>query len=401
MFTLIMSCTSNDDNPVVVPQPNNVSALQGEWFRIGSNNPINDGMKVNVDNDNAMVVDPQQSGYQIGAIKWKDIVSQNNGIYFYQELGSNSSYYSAEISLNVDDTLRIDVQSSGAGNIQKWVRQYTISETDDCRSYDPASFDGNFQANWSEINEVDAFSIMSVPADEYGGGIVNVTVSTDDPVSPCLNLFAGSALSNGLATGSNGTSSRSYRFVGHPGSLFSGETTDCDNAPSDQYPWDYVVSWTYSGIMDCYEPNDTFGEAKAIPKNQSISAFGVAGYIDGGTGIYEPQTYDWYKVTITEPSRIRATLNSCPIDIHMHFRFFKTNNTGGISNISVTTEEISGEAHDPGSTYYIQTNSVLEPGTYLIEAHRLRGPNTPDIVKDGESNPVHWSTPYTFMVTTE
>jgi len=400
ILLIIMSCTSNDDEVNNEPQENNLSAIQGEWYRVESNNPVNDGMKINVIDDAGQVVEPLQSGFAVGAIKWKDILAQNNGVYDYLELGSDANYYAAEMELNIDDTLRISIASSGAGNIQKWVRQYTSAEPHDCVPYDPAVFDGNFQSDWSIVNEVDAFSIMSVPSSDYGGGIVNISVQTDSPVSPCLNLFAGSALATGIATGSNQTSSRTYRFIGHPGTLFSGETTDCDNAPSDEYPWDYTISWTYSGIMDCYEPNDTFEQAKAIPKNQNISAYGVAGFVEGNTGIYEDQTYDWYKVTITEPTKIRATLNSCPNDIHMHFRFFKNTN-GNISSIPVNTVQISGEAHAPGSTYYIETNNVLEPGTYLLEAHRLRGAGVPDIVADGEGNPEHWTTPYSFSVTQE
>lgn len=396
ILLVVYSCTSNNDNP-----PENIlNNIQGNWFRVRSNNPTNDGMLVNVDQDLGSIVNPMQSAFQVDDIKWKDIFSSDGFNFNYKELGGDYNYYDSQMELGSDDTLRITVNSSGAGNVQKWARIYTAPESHDCIPYDPATFDGAFEDNWSEINEVDAFSIMSVPGDDYGGGLVNVAVTTNSPVSPCLNLFAGSQVSTGLATGSNGSNTRTYRFIGHPGSSFSGETTDCDNAPSNQYPWDYTISYAYSGIMDCYEPNDIYQDAKAIPKNENISAYGVAGLIDGGTGIYEPQTYDWYKVTLAESKKIRATLNSCPNDIHMHFRFFKINN-GNISNISVSTQEISGENHAPGSTYYIQSNNVLEPGTYLLEAHRLRGMETPDIVADGEANPEHWSTPYTFRVTTE
>lgn len=399
VLLIVYSCTSNDDVSNNTPQ-NILDNIQGDWFRVKSNNPVNDGMLVNVDEDSGSIVNPIQSGFQIGDIKWKNIFSSDGFNFNYEELGSDLNYYESQMELGSDDTLRITVNSSGTGNLQKWARIYTAPENHDCTPYDPAAFDGVFQNNWSEINEVDAFSIMSVPGDDYGGGLVNVAVTTNSPVTPCLNLFAGNQLSTGLATGSNDTNTRTYRFIGHPGSSFSGEATDCDNAPSDQYPWDYTISYAYSGIMDCYEPNDIYQDAKAIPKNENISAYGVAGFIDGATGIYEPQTYDWYKITITESKKIRATLNTCPSDIHMHFRFFTIDN-GNLSNTSVSTQEISGGNHDPGSTYYIESNNVLEPGTYLLEAHRLRGMGVPDIVADGEANPEHWSTPYTFKVTTE
>lgn len=399
-LSLFLSCSSDDDDPGQ-QQEYNLDDVQGNWYRVGGNNPDYNGMLVNVADNTGTVAIPAGSAFNIGDIKWKDMIGQENSTYSYKELGSDSNYYDATMKLGTDDTLRIFVGNTGVGNEQKWVREYTPVEEDDCVPYDPTNINGDFDGEWSEVNEVDAFSIMSVPSNEIAGGIARLTITTNDPVVPCFNLFAGGALGTGLKTGNNGTSSITYRIIGQPGTLFSGETTDCENAPSDQYPWPYNVSWSYTSIIDCYEPNNSFEEAKAVPKNQSISALGAAGHTEGGLGVYDPSTYDWYKLTITEPTKIRATLNQCPGDIHMHFRFFKENNNGGISNISVTTEQISGEAHDPGSTYYIQSNAVLDPGTYLLEAHRLLAQGVPSVVADEEPNPEHWGTPYTFMVTAE
>lgn len=125
LITVSVSCSSDslepDNNPPQQTYP--LDDLQGNWIRIGGNNPTNNGMKINVNNDAGTITDAQQSNFMIGDIKWKDIVGQGSGNYTHQELGSDYNYYPAAISLGVDDTLRVDVNNSGAGNIQKWVRE--------------------------------------------------------------------------------------------------------------------------------------------------------------------------------------------------------------------------------------------------------------------------------------
>ncbi|MFL0354730.1 hypothetical protein [Xanthomarina sp. GH4-25] len=122
---LAVSCTTDslDPNEEEQQQTYPLDDLQGDWIRIGGNNPVNNGMKINVNTDLGKITDPQQSGFMIGDIKWYNIVGQGSGNYTHEELGSDYNYYPATIKFGVDDTLRVNVNNSGAGNIQKWVRQ--------------------------------------------------------------------------------------------------------------------------------------------------------------------------------------------------------------------------------------------------------------------------------------
>lgn len=80
-------------------------------------------MIVNVEKDKGFIVEPAESGFKVGEVKWKDIVAQDETHYRYGELGSNYSYYPSSIKFGIDDTLRISVdQQPGDGYIQKWVR---------------------------------------------------------------------------------------------------------------------------------------------------------------------------------------------------------------------------------------------------------------------------------------
>ena len=105
------------------PQSVFLEVLQGEWIRVGGNNPNNEGMTIAVIDDEGKVLDPVASGFLVDDIKWKDIYALDGNSFIYEELGSDDNYYPAEMELGVADTLRIDVNNSGDGNIQKWVRQ--------------------------------------------------------------------------------------------------------------------------------------------------------------------------------------------------------------------------------------------------------------------------------------
>src|SRR5690606_39341460 len=65
--------------------------------------------------------------------KWKNIIAKGVKKYEFQDLHSNGSYYNAFMELD-NDTLRISVGHTGAGNEQKWVRTYTepVTELNEC-----------------------------------------------------------------------------------------------------------------------------------------------------------------------------------------------------------------------------------------------------------------------------
>ncbi len=101
----------------------NLDNLTGNWIRIASNNPGSDGMIIEMSGTTGKLVDKAGSGFQVDDIKWNDIKAIDSENYSHQELGSDYNYYEATMLLKADDTLRISVGSSGAGNTQKWVRE--------------------------------------------------------------------------------------------------------------------------------------------------------------------------------------------------------------------------------------------------------------------------------------
>lgn len=119
-----VGCNNEDpDNPMDdFDEQAELSKLADTWVRVLSNAPGNDGMKVTVSGDNAPVTDAASSQFNVGDIKWMDIEPVAENMYTHQELGSDGNYYDAEMELDVD-TIRVEVNQSGSGNIQKWVRE--------------------------------------------------------------------------------------------------------------------------------------------------------------------------------------------------------------------------------------------------------------------------------------
>lgn len=108
----------------------NLDDLMGEWVRIASNNPGADGMIIDISGTTGKLTDKAKSNFVVGDIKWKNIKPVDAENYSYEELGSDYNYYPATMELKADDTLRISVGSSGAGNLQKWVREGEYIPTD-------------------------------------------------------------------------------------------------------------------------------------------------------------------------------------------------------------------------------------------------------------------------------
>lgn len=97
--------------------------LNGDWIRVASNNAVADGIIIAMSATSGEITDKAGSGFNVGDIKWKGIQATDEENFKYEELGSDGNYYPATMLLKSDDTLRISVGSSGAGNVQKWVRE--------------------------------------------------------------------------------------------------------------------------------------------------------------------------------------------------------------------------------------------------------------------------------------
>lgn len=401
LTTVVVSCTSDDDTGGGEETPQyNLDDLQGKWYRAYSNNPDSDGMEVTVTGDQGKVTNAAGSGFSLNSVKWKDIIATDIKKYQHSELGSDGNYYEGFMELGQDDTLRISVGHSGAGNMQKWVRTYTEPEPEpelnECTPYEPDNFTNSISGTWSEPNEEDVYPGLLPASTDPAGGYYIVTLQAEESV-PWIDIrIAGDAAA--IINGSNGTTDNTTRkvaFAAHPGISYDVMVKPFFNGSS--FPETYTITWEYVGIMDCYEYNNDFDQAKFIPKNETIEAF--ANINNEGYGIQE-EHQDFYKVVLHQPAKLQVELQQSPSDNFITFRMFRDSSPGG--SIVTYLTPISGNpaGAEAGSLYYKTSNNTLEPGVYYIEfkAYMVFGHKTADF-DDGEALPDTWLTPYKFKVT--
>ncbi|AFL81569.1 hypothetical protein Aeqsu_2106 [Aequorivita sublithincola DSM 14238] len=163
------SCSKDDEQSI--NSNLNLDQIQGSWTRVGGNQPANNGMKINVSGNSGVITYKAPGNsveLQIGDVKWKDIVAQDETNYRYEELGSNGSYYPSSLTFGVDDTLRISVDAApGAGYIQKWVQNPSpVSQINDglVAFY---SFCGNANDESNNNNNATIFG-ATLTEDRYG-----------------------------------------------------------------------------------------------------------------------------------------------------------------------------------------------------------------------------------------
>lgn len=176
-FLLVWTgCKQDTEDPQPDPDPDTelneaveLAKLADTWVRVLSNNPTEDGMKLEVRDDEGVVTDPAASSYSLGDVKWGAITPTAENEYAHEELGSDGNYYSAEMQL-VQDTVFVEVSNSGAGNQQKWVREdnYTPAPGGntiviECGTFDPSQRLTN--VNNGVDYEVPANCLLTIDAD--------------------------------------------------------------------------------------------------------------------------------------------------------------------------------------------------------------------------------------------
>lgn len=106
--------------------------LQGKWFRVDSNYEEYDNMRVEVNATETTgtilsLGNSSSTTFEVGDVKWKNIIRESNDVFSIQELGStidfidNVMYRSALLSFVGKDSIRVAVK--GNGSWQLWIRE--------------------------------------------------------------------------------------------------------------------------------------------------------------------------------------------------------------------------------------------------------------------------------------
>ena len=392
------SCSKKDDTP-----PFNLVALQGKWYRIGGNNPDANGMEVTVNQDQGVITNQANTSLPLNGIKWKDITATGENSYEHGELGSDGKYYNGFMELGVDDTLRIWVNHIGAGNEQKWVRDFIapIAELHECEPYEPEAFSEGKDDIWLEPGEEDHFPALLPASTDPAGGYYIVTLETDPSqlIQPWIELKVSGddvAIINGTQAGSSDTPfSRKVAFSAHPGITYDVMTRPYDGT-TPSFPVDYKIKWEYHGIMDCYEPNNNFDQAKFIPKNEAIEAF--ANKNNEGYGVQEEEE-DYFKIVLFQPAKLKIALLQSPSDDFINLNIYRD---GGAEIITDLTPVAGNPTNrENGSLYQKISRNTLDSGIYYVRATTFMNGGKKADLNNGDPLPDSWTTPYRFIVTAE
>lgn len=230
---------------------------------------------------------------------------------------------------------------------------------DDCISTSPVSSSDQISGEWSEANERIVHAITS-PGNP-GGGYVTVELSESDPdLEPRItidnDLEAGGAISGAIERST---------FEYFPNTTYLLEVYPFFNALS--YPVGYSLSWTFTPIVDCFEPNNTIEDASKILLNKEYEASNISGYVDYFISSFSDNTYDWYRIETCEEHLMTIELSNVPDNLRLTSRWMDEDNLVLYSTGPVF--EGPETDFDRGRSSRNQMNKILPAGTYYIEVH--------------------------------
>lgn len=276
-----------------------------------------------------------------------------------------------------------------------------ISENiDECVTYDPEQDESIMQDAWTDSDQVTELPGFLPASTDPAGGYYIVTVSTSGS-SPWIEISQPNqgVIVNGYNENGTSETSRTVAIAAHYGESYDVKVSPSwypmDDLSPDN-PDDFSVKWEYQGFMDCYEPNNSFEQAKQIPLNKTIEALANINNkrnMDGALDDYE----DYYKIVLHEPTQLKFDLLESPADMFLEMKLYDANKDQ--LNLAEEVTYKTGDYSTEGSLYY-KVTKVLQPGIYYVDIYSWDTTFKSHVDFDsGGQIPDSWNTPYKFKVT--
>ncbi len=255
------------------------------------------------------------------------------------------------------------------------------SEFSHCEPDPQAPLSGDAMGSFSGANEDGQASTMGLSAP--AGGYVTATFT---PGLARGGLFA---FGSGDADVFN-TVEQDYEepvdiaFLAAPGVAYQLEARQQGNANPDEYPFGWALSWSAVPIPDCWEPNNSMGDASDVALGHAISGYINAGQ-SGGDPVAPADWLDFYRFEVEEAGTLRVDMMQVPGDGLVRARVLDQagEQVGSIEHPSEETEPFSDVVDLGSGTYFLEVNPFLLP--------------TQRVADDAEGGiPSSWTTPYTF-----
>lgn len=283
-----------------------------------------------------------------------------------------------------------------AGSCSKNDDPEVVQERDDCQTYNPDGFMQFLEDQWEHVSDLKSFSLP--PSPDPAGGIYTVKVKGDES-APWIRIsgpYDVTVINGGSPDALNSTT-RTVSFLAHPNVNYildvspwiPGENLPAEpGAPGNPDPFEIVM--IYSGLMDCYESNNSFNEAKFIPKDRTIEALANVNSITDSDGHFIEYD-DYYKFVVEKSSKIKFELLNSPSDMFLVARIYNE-----AKDYILPDQTVS----NPGnSSLYHFITDALAPGTYYLRIFPNDVYSKNVIDNDaGEIPYPSWSIPYNFRV---
>jgi hypothetical protein len=143
-------------------------AICGVWERVQSSNPALDGMRVRAQGTEAVVTQAAaQRTFGVGDLLWRS-VTEGEGAYSLEVLGSNGSYYSGTLTPAGDRAMNLEIAVAGSGNTQRWQQASTAGCGDDgtldamCGVTEALAESGTYECEGDTLTIVSAEGVVAV-----------------------------------------------------------------------------------------------------------------------------------------------------------------------------------------------------------------------------------------------
>jgi len=244
----------------------------------------------------------------------------------------------------------------------------------ECNPYRPTEVNGSLNGEWLTPESQGSVDFSS-PQDP-GGGYWTVNLTCDLPAVPRLHVTSGSE-SGHIYTQTNfgepDPQSVSGIIEAGPSTGFTATAIEDSGALEDDHPINWNISYSFTSVVDCYEPNQTIAEAKLLPLNiENVEAYMIGAY-RGGNYVEYPGLDDWYRLEVPSAGQLTVDLTQSPSDTRIRLWIFN----------EAEEQVTSASGNHVGALTSL--TQALEPGVYFLwaEAAQVTGggtnPDTTDI----------------------
>lgn len=148
----------------------------------------------------------------------------------------------------------------------------------------------------------------------------------------------------------------------------------------------WSVSWRYTPLADCYEPNDTQAQARRIPLDVPITAFAHPGIIEGDGLLVGRGLLDFYRFELTAQTTVRLAVDQ-PTDEFLVFELWDGTTSTPLASTDLFAVpgvvSKSAEVELAAGTWYVRVSP-------FVHQHSTAFDDVPA--------PAYWARPYTLTV---